>query len=386
MSWCGCGCSETIPSNTCNCNIVWEFATTVDTISSPWDIIVSSPNIKVTSPDSSISVVTNTSVPWTITYEIEKDCCPDLLVAVAPWCNTWGTISDVIKVDTSWPLTRSQNWCDFRELWFDTWSLDNTDELVAAKQWCPAWYLEDVLVTSDPYIDFVTTSCQVRLKTNPEDLFYVDFNTEDASERHSLAPNTSWFQVLDVWNVFYNSTIDSWILEPVYWWVTTYAVRIWRDARYDISMWWSAVVWKWLHTLRTQVRVDTTSWSSYPLLDDRFEWWRYEDQDSNNVINLADLEHVVSWTDEWTTQADWMPASLARWIRWHWFWQSRTLFLNEWDVLTFFSKWNTLTSEWTPAIKYEYWYTARWFDWLTNWSWSWVFRSVAERPLQRITD
>lgn len=385
---CGCGCDETEVSNVCSCNIIWANATTVDTVSQPWDIVVSSPNIIVESTDNSVDVTT-TVTPTSITYDLSKPCCPDLLVAVAPGCTTWGTIEEVIQVDTSWPLTWTQNGCDFWALGFDVNSLNAPDEKVAAKAWCPWKYLEDILDTNNPaYMHFEENTCNINLVVEPVTMFYADIHTIDSSEYTGLDPISSWFVTLDVWNTTVDSTIPSWI------WIVNYGaqgtanvVNIWRDWWYMVTHGWSAVVGKWIHTLRSQVWIDTASGDSYPLLDDRFEWSWYKDWDADNVIDLADLENMVSENSAANTQSAGMEAWLARWIRWHGFGQARTVYLHSWDRLSFFGKYNTAVRESTsPAIKYEFWYTAQWVDTLTLWGWSGTFRSVAELPLWKVCD
>jgi hypothetical protein len=296
--------------------------------------------------------------------------------------------NDKIVVDTSWPLTYdliNPLWDAHVEIWFDMSKLPAVNK-VSNTSWCTPKYLSESLSTSDEtYFSFENVACKSELTMKPTELFYADIYTVNKTEFGWLTPNTSGFEVLPATNQSVVSTIPSWVTTTNYSWNNTRTVTIWRDWWYQVNMGWSAVVAKWIHTLRSQIYLNKWAGNAYPILDDRFEWpwfkWTW-------TIALSDLEFNVSEIIKSDILSNGgIEAALGRWIRWHWFGQWRTIFLEQWDLLTFFSKWNTVVRENNdPVVLYEFAYTARWNDDLTDWDWSWVFWSVAELPLWKLTD
>ena len=393
---CGCECENSIPTNWCNCNIIWQDNTTV---TNNWnDIIVSSPFYNVVSPDDSTQVFsvydedTNTT-----TFEIYNQCCPDKLVGACDNdTNPWTLFNDKLRVDTTWPLTynlRDCPWDAYVEIWFDASKLNTTDKKVAVDGSCPGKYLEEALTVNplySEYFEFAKTLCELRLTPKPQELFYADIHTNTALVFTDITANTQWRSYIEAGKRATQSTIPSWVQDDTT--NDTKMVEIWRDWWYTVSMWWSCVVGKWIHTVRHQIFIEKSNWDTYPLLDDRFEWGWVKDWNWDKIIQLWELENVVSEVNQsdWVSLL-WIETSLGRSLRWHWFWQTRTIFLNEWDIINFETKWNTVTRENNvPPMKYELWYTGRWVNWwadsLTLGSGSWVFWSVAEHPLWRLCD
>lgn len=388
-----CWCDDYIQTGWCQCSILGRRNTTV---TNEWDdIVVSSPFYDVVSPDNSITVMeVHNATTNTTRFEIFKACCPDKFVgACEADTSPWVLFNDKLRVDTSWPLTYNLvncPWDAYVQIWFDASKLNTPDKKVAVDSSCAWQYLEDALDVNplhSEYFEFTKNLCTLRLTPKPKELFYCDINSTNAVRFNWLTPNTQWFKVIAPNRTSAVASI------PERLWVVnvgsdqTRAVTIGRSWWYNLSMWGSCVVGKGIHTLRHQLVINKANWTpEYPLLDDRFEWGWFRDWSLDQVIQLNELENVVSEIEQsdWVSLL-WIEAALGRSLRWHWFWQSRTLYLEEWDQIAFYSKWNTVTRESNnPPMKYEYAYTARWNDNLTNWDGSGLFWSIAELPLWKL--
>jgi len=388
-----CWCEDNTPLNTCWCSLIWADNTTIDTTSQPWDVIVSSPFYEVVSPLNTIEVhKVIDEESNTITFEIEKECCPDRYVwACENDTNPWVLFNDKLVVDTSWPLTYDLVNCPWDahvRIWFDVSQLNAPDRLVAVNSSCSSKYLEESLATDDPtYFTFETVACRSVLTPKPRKLLRAEFKTLTESI-NVLQWQTTWFQWIDSTRMVKSTNMESAISEENLWWSSDYyTVTIPRDGWYQINMQWSYVC-SGVHTIRNQiVRVDT--WLLIPVLDSREEWgWRV-DQDANDLINTQwelNTDIALAMHSD-IAAANWEEMWISTFMRWHWFWGSTATFLTEWTQLTMIFKYNTIVKNtFTSLPEYTVVFTTIGTDLSTNWEWAGTWWSIIELPEYALTD
>ncbi len=356
MCWnCWCWCEENPISNWCNCSIIGRNATSV---TQEWnDIVVSSPFYEVVSSDSTV-VVTKTTVadPNVITFDVSKPCCPDRLVAVSPGCTTWVTLKEWIQVDTSWPLTWTQNWCNSMNLWFDVSKLTAKDEKVKWKSSCPAVFWDQLLVAWE-WLNISDVWCKWRIELTSSPFIkpmlqqYISSSLtfEYGHWQQADLPNNWWFPIytdeyVDNWLWFINRneyTIDPdpkpWSSSD--WWGTVGWFIVPKDWFYRLWMWTNIWVNWWVESCRV-----TLAWNV---------WWDYRVLlniwfSSPNWYSLADRQSTDTGNPE-------------EWIIWNWCSATAVYSLSEWDVIYWlFWRMNNEVMAWP--------WTA------TSWPWRmWVF-------------
>lgn len=191
--------------------------------------------------------------------------------------------------------------------------------------------------------------------------------------------------------VIYDSGIDASI-----WWTdisttSSYVVqvRIPHSNWYETWQSWSALVNRWVHTIRHQI-MRYKSWMSNPrpLLDYRMEWtiFKRESLSSDTFIWVDDINDLNRFSDmtndltvSWDSPAELkMDAGLWRTLRWHWFWQTTIEWLEKDDILFFIYKVQTFPvgeENWCTFWQIAYvWDGAEW----TNWAWAWLQWFVRE--------
>jgi len=250
MCWnCWCWCEETPISNWCNCSIIGKNNTS---ITQEWnDIVVSSPFYEVVSSDSTV-VVTKTTVadPNVVTFDLSKPCCPDRLVAVATECTNWVTLKEWIQVDTSWPLTWTQNWCNSMNLWFDVSKLTAKDEKVKWKSSCPAVFW-DQLLTAWTGIKIEDVWCKWRVSVTDKQwirpirrwTLETNLTVEYEHAPQALTPNNWWFCIETQWNWFIdwgtNDFAVTW--QPFIW------ENLWQPSDWSWEMLWWVCPKRWYY-------------------------------------------------------------------------------------------------------------------------------------------
>ena len=392
--WCNqCNESNTNDLNICWCSIIGRDNTTVDTVSEPWDVIVSSPFYEVTSPLWTVEVhkVVDTETN-TITFEIEKECCPDQFVKACPSDTTpWVLFNDKLVVDTSWPLTYDLVNCPWDahvRIWFDVSQLNAPDRLVAVNSSCVARYLEDALASDSPeYFEFETVACRSVLTPKPRKLLRAEFKALTEAT-NVLQWQTTWFQGINNTRMVKSTNMESAISAENLGWSDSYwTVTIPRDGWYQINMQGSYVC-SWVHTIRNQiVRVDT--WLLIPVLDSREEWGRRVDQDANDLINTqSELNTDIALAmHSDIAAANWEEMAISTFMRWHWFWWSTATFLTEWTQLAMIFKYNTIVKNtFTSLPEYTVVFTTIGNDLSTNGEWAGTWWSIIELPEYTLTD
>ncbi len=369
MSWCGCWCEETPISSSCNCNIIAADNTKVVTT---WnDIVVSSPFYRVISSDSTVWVTTTTTAsPNETVFDLSKPCCPDRLVAVAPECTTWWTIKDVIQVDTSWPLTWTQNWCNNWQLWFNSSLLNNKDEKVKWKSSCtPVFW--DQLLTAWTWIKIEDVWCKWRISVTDAQWIrpflkrYLESNVTVSYSHWNQAdlPNNWWFpintsEIVDSWWFFASANEYTINPNPKPWSTSNWGWDVWwfvipKTGFYNVFM--NANIWvnRWVESCR--VALIALKWWSYKVL---LNIW----YSSPNAYSLAEFQT--------TNDPLWDP---TEWYIWNWNHSSNTFFFEQWDIIYgMFGRMNNLTLAWPWTAT-----TSEWLMWVFTWPfwfnpfWSW---------------
>ena len=358
MCW-WCWCEETPISSSCNCNIIDRDNTT---ITHEWnDIVVSSPFYRVISSDSTVWVTTTTTAsPNETVFDLSKPCCPDRLVSVAPECTNWWTIKDVIQVDTSWPLTWTQNWCNNWNLWFDVSKINTKDERVKWKQSCTSVYWNQLFTTwSWLTIHDNWCSWEIRLTDSPfiKPILkqYIDA-TQTTYYWHwqqSALPNNWWFAIytssyIDSWWFFINR--QEYTLDP--------DPKPWSISDWSWVSWWFIIPKKWFYRVRMNANIWVNRWVEACRVSLAWlVWWDYRVllniwfANSNNY-SLAEFESTNTWDSE-------------EWRIWNWCATSDILLIDEWDIIYWlFWRMNndTLWWPWNATT-----------DWWIMWVFSWPF-------------
>lgn len=386
MCWCWCNDNKNNVS-ICNCSIIGQNNTNVDIITQPWDVLVSSPFYEVTSPLNTIEIHKvideNTNV---ITFEIEKDCCPDQFVkACASDTTPWVLFNDKIVINTDWPLTYDLINCPWDahiEIWFDVSKLNAPDKKVAVNASCSSKYLEDSVSTNDPnYFTFETVACKSVLTTNPRILLRADLycNLETS---YGLNANQTWFWWIDSWHMDYLTSIPWTITTRTLWTITSnyLVIVIPKDGRYQVNMQGSQTT-SWLHTVRNQICIVKNNLLSYPILDSRTEWSRRVDLDANDLINIqAELnKDIAKAIHSDIAAANWEEMAISTFMRGQWFWGSRTIFLEEWTELTMVYKYNSMIKNtFTDSVEHTITFTSNNVDLSTNGEWAGTWWSIHE--------
>jgi len=365
---CGCWCPEEVVNTWFN--IVWACWVTVDTVTQPWDVIVSSKQYNVTSPDWSITVTPVVDPDTcTTTFQIEKDCCADRLVAVAPECTTWGTIKDVIKVDTTWPLTWTQNWCSFWELWFDVGELVTKDEKVKRKQSCTATYWNDLFVWWT-WISLDEVWCRWRINVTKNQFVkpmiksYLLSNlmVQYAHWNQASLPNNWWFPIYTSWYI----DTDNFRTNNYVWYTIPADPKPWSidDGSWNIDAY--SIPKTWYYRVRANANIAVNRWveaTRVALI--WLTWWDYACllnvwfANSNNY-SLAEFQSTNTPTAE-------------EWRVWNWCASSDIVYLEEWDeVLWLFWRMNNMTLGWPWTATTDWWVMNIWtWPFWFNPFWAW---------------
>lgn len=375
-----CGCQENVHSNQC-CNIVECGSISV---TQEWnDTIVCAPNIEVTSPDNSISVNKVTSGN-DITFEIEKDCCPDNAVGACPSdTNPWHLFNNKLRVDTTGPLTYDLvncPWDGYVKIGFDVDNLNAPDKMVAVDATCPGKYLSDALISINPYFSFEKSmsGCEYVLTPLPKKLLRAEmYNNRQVWV--DIDPDVDGIYGMPISHQTHNINIPSAVSTYTANGITSRAIIIPRDGWYQINMQGSYVL-SWVHTLRNQICYanDLT-----PILDSREEGgWRV-DEDANNSINTQnELNTDISKKyNEDIISASGKEMSISTFMRGHGFAGSTATYLTAGTKLVMLHKFNTRTkNNFTSGFENSIVFTGRSFDTSTNGDWAGTWRSIVELP------
>jgi hypothetical protein len=374
-------------SSVCSCNLSWVNNTTVEQVD-PNSYTVSSPFYDVISSDNSIDVQTN--VEWnTITFDIQKDCCPDKLVwACDSDTNPWTLFNNKLRVDTTWPLTYNLvncPWDAYVEIGFNENALNPADNKVAAWPWCASGFLNEVLESNSTYFNFtVVPWCKYQLQPQPRTLFRAELWVNNPNVKN-LDGGITIATFLE--SVQHNTTIASavvnhslWLLEP-----STKKVVIPRTWWYHLGL-HGACITNGVHSLRNQlVYADTLS----PLLDSRFEWgWREDLNATDTIDTQAELNQEINGNailDIASANGEEIALSYA--MRWLAFGASKTTYLTEGTEIMFACKYNTIVkNEFATNLNHSIVFMGRWTDVYTNGEWAGTGRYIHELPTTTLSD
>lgn len=300
---CWCEWVNSRMKQTCWCNINGrgQVKITYDNVNT-YDINV--PEVNFTSPDDSVEITKVIDEENnTITYEIEKECCPDKHVKASPTDSTpWTLFGDKLRVDTSSGLTYNlinsggDEWVEIGLEWgWETWGWTT----VAVAESAEPWYLKDVLSVSNvkpwwpnsraanEFFTLTVIDSDLVLNTIPTTT-HTWYAYNEYTKSQSVSGNDGVSSI----------TLDgqsTWITRQTVsvWWVSTVQMTTTRWWLYYVFMQGSCIPWD-LTWIKHQIY--------YPQWDNYIGIW--------NVL----LEHIESggWRES-TTQID-QQAELNKWM------------------------------------------------------------------------
>lgn len=374
-----CGCQDNVHSNQC-CNIV---ACGSVAVTQEWnDTIVCAPNVEVISPDNSISVNKVTSGN-DITFEIEKECCVDNKVGSCPSDTQPGYLfDDKLRVDTTGPLTYDLvncPWDGYVQIGFDVNQLNVPDKKVAVDASCEWKYLSDALKSFDPYFNFEISNsgCNYLLIPQPRKLLRAEIYN---NVEHVITLTDGVDEIYGMNHAYMQYTAN------LPWAANTISVggndvrtiTVPKTGWYQINMQGSYIL-SGVHTIRNQI-CDVIDYS--PILDSREEGgWRVDT--TNNLIDTQDeLNTDISMAmNADVKDNDGKEMSISTFMRGHWFGGSVAKYLTAGTTLVMLHKLNTRTkNNYTDSPETTVVFSAKWFNYSSNWEAAGTGRSIVELP------
>lgn len=361
------------------------------------------PSLTIVSPLGTIDVDFNSALNR---REIDRLCCNDEKVWITgqdtcPWY-----LND--KVSVTSPLKKQviNQWaCETLNIYLDTDLLVDKDEKVAVDSDCDAVYLKNALSISDnEYFDWNKSNCTMQLRIKPKCLFQMDIWYAQDLVTWVFTDNSTQYWVLPFWTWNISEyTIPTSICD----WTAYYktesiifpddnndptniqtvrVIEVPEDWKYDISFGWEYEIGRWIASVRQFVWIIDSS-SNIPryLIEHSFVWPNYQDLDSNWQLDSNELYYYLDWVwvAPWAQIRWWLARSLNR-IPFSW---SRSVWLEAWTKIFHAYKVSTRTGEVaSPDVLQLKFYGNGWaWGSIVSW-WSWVYLSVMQVPVYRLTD
>ena len=237
-------------------NLVWPPGNQQVEIENDWVL-------DITSVDGSI-VITSLNGVWDLSW-----CCLDKYVKVSANDTTASYLVDKLKTEVGWPLhlTINNSWAnEYYELSLNESELIITDELVAVQAWCPADYLEDIIISWDGIIveSIIGTPCELKISIDDTDEIWKRpccRRTLSRTFEITGIPNgtTEIEAVIDLWNPYYGlndvtNDVDMLITDDV--------VTITKTGMYKVFMKGTCEINKGIAAFRVYLVCSSWSWST----------------------------------------------------------------------------------------------------------------------------
>lgn len=415
--WQSLCCCKTAPTKLCWANYIqWENITLTSapsvwgcqsfTISAKWYI--------VRSPNNTITVVPKTEWNNTV-FEIEKACCPDVLVALKPWC-TWWYLDSVLKWCSSnindGLITRedkTSDWICYREYCINLPQNKQCDQVLTditlpniflkqpfvpsnGTSWC--WTLTYILNDKCLLHEDISMDNEFLITLEDDKVWYITIPDTAYSRSIFATPTSICPSSLDVvtatvladlypwdeWLVWNNAT--PWVKNR-FW--TTKAVKTLNDGKYIINSGTTISHWQWIATIRSFVAVILPSWVNYLLWEQVYEWPRFKDIDNDDVINSSnDLINYVDWIDNPSDGSE-MQGSITRSLPRVSYNMSRVVYLPANSLIYKVRKYSTNTAEDVSRDVLTLLFKRSWTaGTLSDESGGWNYLSVAEIPFKKL--